>query len=199
MYSHHEQIYAHSPEGEPPTYCSLFNHMVKAGGSTIKDSLLAAASMEGVSPPGEFSVYQQFPSHHYLYCDMRHISPVSRTHGHMVIDLTDFLTSGECNNPARAQKRTNIRTKGKRDKEGTEKNGGGGGGERTGGNDCNNSMIHKDSKEGTKKTRRQIQARFRGRRGERREGADTKNKKKQTSDHQELEVCKRGREPNTIL
>lgn len=48
-----EQIYMHSPEGEPPTYCSLFNHMVKAGGSSVKDRLLGAAKVDGVRASGD--------------------------------------------------------------------------------------------------------------------------------------------------
>lgn len=46
------QIYVHSPMDEPPTYCTLFNHMVKAGGSSIKDRLFEEASVDGVRNPG---------------------------------------------------------------------------------------------------------------------------------------------------
>lgn len=46
------QIYARSEPGEPPEYCTLFNHMVKSGGSTIKSKLFDASSADGVSLPG---------------------------------------------------------------------------------------------------------------------------------------------------
>ncbi|CAN0219045.1 unnamed protein product [Scytosiphon promiscuus] len=43
-----DAIYARSNPGEPPEYCTLFNHMVKSGGSTIKDKLSASAAEDGV-------------------------------------------------------------------------------------------------------------------------------------------------------
>lgn len=46
------QIYARSNPGEPPEYCTLFNHMVKSGGSTIKDKLEESALADSVEPPG---------------------------------------------------------------------------------------------------------------------------------------------------
>lgn len=53
-------MYVHSPQGEPPTYYSLFNHMVKAGGSSIKDRLLHAVKTDGVHPPGDQMHKPQF-------------------------------------------------------------------------------------------------------------------------------------------
>eukprot|EP00752_Nemacystus_decipiens_P003296 g3050.t1 len=47
-----EALYAHTTPGEPPEYCTLFNHMVKSGGSTIKDKLKASARADRVAPPG---------------------------------------------------------------------------------------------------------------------------------------------------
>lgn len=46
------QLYARSNPGEPPEYCTLFNHMVKSGGSTIKDKLEEGASLDNVAHPG---------------------------------------------------------------------------------------------------------------------------------------------------
>eukprot|EP00903_Cladosiphon_okamuranus_P015030 g13906.t1 len=46
-----EAVYARSNPGEPPEYCTLFNHMVKSGGSTIKDKLEEGAKQDNVSPP----------------------------------------------------------------------------------------------------------------------------------------------------
>lgn len=54
-----DQVYAHTPPGEPPEYCTLFNHMVKSGGSTIKDKLEASALADGVAPPGVCAVCLQ--------------------------------------------------------------------------------------------------------------------------------------------
>ncbi|CAM9239120.1 unnamed protein product [Ectocarpus sp. 4 AP-2014] len=44
-------LYARSTPGEPPEYCTLFNHMVKSGGSTIKDKLESAAYEDMVDGP----------------------------------------------------------------------------------------------------------------------------------------------------
>lgn len=46
------QLYARSNPGDPPEYCTLFNHMVKSGGSTIKDKLEIAAFEDMVDEPG---------------------------------------------------------------------------------------------------------------------------------------------------
>ena len=51
--AHDDQIYARSNPGEPPEYCTLFNHMVKSGGSTIKDKLNIAATADQVDGPRE--------------------------------------------------------------------------------------------------------------------------------------------------
>lgn len=50
------KIYARSNPGEPPEYCTLFNHMVKSGGSTIKDKLSASAAADGVEDAGTCSI-----------------------------------------------------------------------------------------------------------------------------------------------
>lgn len=49
------QIYARSNNGEPPEYCTLFNHMVKSGGTSIKDQLITSALTDGVAEPGAVS------------------------------------------------------------------------------------------------------------------------------------------------
>eukprot|EP00903_Cladosiphon_okamuranus_P012283 g11519.t1 len=46
-----EALYARSTPGERPEYCTLFNHMVKSGGSTIKDKLEESSLADGVPPP----------------------------------------------------------------------------------------------------------------------------------------------------
>lgn len=48
------QIYARSEIGEsPPTYCTVFHHMVKSAGSTVKSILRRASVVDGVAKPGE--------------------------------------------------------------------------------------------------------------------------------------------------
>ena len=51
-----EQMYARSEiEEVPPTYCTVFHHMVKSAGSTIKSILRRASVVDGVAKPGEQS------------------------------------------------------------------------------------------------------------------------------------------------
>lgn len=47
------QIYARSDPGDPsPSYCTVFHHMVKSAGSTIKRSMTVASAADGGSAPG---------------------------------------------------------------------------------------------------------------------------------------------------
>ncbi|CAN0088367.1 unnamed protein product [Scytosiphon promiscuus] len=46
-----DTVYARSNPGEPPQYCTLFNHMVKSGGSSVKGHLDASAQADGVDAP----------------------------------------------------------------------------------------------------------------------------------------------------
>ncbi|CAM9632784.1 unnamed protein product [Scytosiphon promiscuus] len=45
-------IYEPQPRGEPPRYCTVVNHMVKSGGTSIKEQLASASRKEGHSAPG---------------------------------------------------------------------------------------------------------------------------------------------------
>ncbi|CAM9969648.1 unnamed protein product, partial [Hapterophycus canaliculatus] len=47
------QIFATSEPGQPPEYCTVFHHMVKSAGSTIKSLLQKASVREGVAKPCE--------------------------------------------------------------------------------------------------------------------------------------------------
>ncbi|CAM9311253.1 unnamed protein product, partial [Ectocarpus sp. 13 AM-2016] len=44
-------FYARSEPGQPPEYCTVFHHMVKSAGSTIKDNLYMSSRIAGVSRP----------------------------------------------------------------------------------------------------------------------------------------------------
>lgn len=46
------QVYSSSTPGQPPEYCTVFHHMVKAAGSTVKRMLRRAAALEGLPKPG---------------------------------------------------------------------------------------------------------------------------------------------------
>ncbi|CAB1101561.1 unnamed protein product [Ectocarpus sp. CCAP 1310/34] len=45
------QLYARSEPGEPPEYCTVFHHMVKSAGSTVKSLLHSATRKEGLPRP----------------------------------------------------------------------------------------------------------------------------------------------------
>lgn len=48
------QIYARSDSGQsPPGYCTVFHHMVKSAGSTVKSTLRRACVMDDAPLPGE--------------------------------------------------------------------------------------------------------------------------------------------------
>lgn len=49
------QIYAYSERGEKPAFCTVFNHLVKSGGTTVKDQLIRAAKDENQDFPGWFT------------------------------------------------------------------------------------------------------------------------------------------------
>lgn len=49
-----EQIYAGSPPDQPPEFCTVFNHMVKSGGTTIKTQLEDRSVVEGDAFPGAY-------------------------------------------------------------------------------------------------------------------------------------------------
>lgn len=49
---HSEQLYAPSPPDQGPQYCTVFNHMVKSGGTTIKTQLEQSSEVEGDAFPG---------------------------------------------------------------------------------------------------------------------------------------------------
>lgn len=50
---HVSQIYAPSPPDQRPEFCTVFNHMVKSGGTTIKTQLEQSSEAEGDAFPGE--------------------------------------------------------------------------------------------------------------------------------------------------
>ncbi|CAN0296788.1 unnamed protein product [Ectocarpus sp. 6 AP-2014] len=47
-----DTLYARSDPGQPPEYCTVFHHMVKSAGSTIKDNLYMSSRIAGVPRPG---------------------------------------------------------------------------------------------------------------------------------------------------
>ena len=47
------QIYERIDPEEPPNYCTVFHHMVKSAGSTMKSILNGAAIDDDVPMPGE--------------------------------------------------------------------------------------------------------------------------------------------------
>eukprot|EP00752_Nemacystus_decipiens_P011552 g10258.t1 len=55
-------IYARTEPGDPPTYCTVFHHMVKSAGSTMKNVLGDAALEDGVPAPGPKHDVQIRPS-----------------------------------------------------------------------------------------------------------------------------------------
>lgn len=47
------QIYTRaSMDTDPPTYCTMFHHMVKNGGTAIRDQLVMASESQGRDTPG---------------------------------------------------------------------------------------------------------------------------------------------------
>lgn len=53
------QRYVASEEGTQPKYCTVYTHMVKAGGSSLKQKLLIAAREDGGPPPRELLVHRE--------------------------------------------------------------------------------------------------------------------------------------------
>ncbi|CBJ30932.1 expressed unknown protein [Ectocarpus siliculosus] len=49
--SPYPQLYARSEADQPPEYCTVFHHMVKSAGSTVKSTLRSASRREGVPLP----------------------------------------------------------------------------------------------------------------------------------------------------
>ncbi|CAM9277773.1 unnamed protein product, partial [Ectocarpus sp. 12 AP-2014] len=47
-----DTIYARSEPGQPPEYCTVFHHMVKSAGSTIKHKLYMSSRISGAPKPG---------------------------------------------------------------------------------------------------------------------------------------------------
>ncbi|CAB1104436.1 unnamed protein product [Ectocarpus sp. CCAP 1310/34] len=50
-----DTLYARSEPGEPPEYCTVFHHMVKSAGSTVKSLLHSGTRKEGLPRPGSGS------------------------------------------------------------------------------------------------------------------------------------------------
>ncbi|CAN0366243.1 unnamed protein product [Ectocarpus sp. 6 AP-2014] len=46
-----DTLYARSEPGQPPEYCTVFHHMVKSAGSTVKSMLATATRDEGLEKP----------------------------------------------------------------------------------------------------------------------------------------------------
>lgn len=49
------QIYAPNKKGEPPQFCTVFNHMVKSGGTSIKQQMIQSSEREADAEPGKRS------------------------------------------------------------------------------------------------------------------------------------------------
>lgn len=45
-------MYSSSPDGQPPKFCTVFNHLVKSGGTSIKQQLFQSSEAEGDAVPG---------------------------------------------------------------------------------------------------------------------------------------------------
>ena len=48
------QIYAPNKRGEPPQYCTVFNHMAKSGVTTIKQQLVLNSNRKRDAKPGMY-------------------------------------------------------------------------------------------------------------------------------------------------
>lgn len=59
-----EQIYVTDAQEALPTFCTVYNHMVKAGGSSIKQQLMAASRISGGRKPGG-DLPRDFTSHYF--------------------------------------------------------------------------------------------------------------------------------------
>lgn len=51
-YFNGHQIYARTEPGDPPNYCTVFHHIVKSAGSTVKSIVTNGAYEDGVPKPG---------------------------------------------------------------------------------------------------------------------------------------------------
>lgn len=54
-------MYAAQKPGEPPQFCTVFNHMVKSGGTSIKEQMVQSSQREGDAEPGKRGVNQLVP------------------------------------------------------------------------------------------------------------------------------------------
>lgn len=52
-----EQIYTRAAmDTDPPSYCTMFHHMVKNGGTSIRNQLVSSAEAQGRDTPGDGDV-----------------------------------------------------------------------------------------------------------------------------------------------
>ncbi|CAB1103018.1 unnamed protein product [Ectocarpus sp. CCAP 1310/34] len=51
-----DALFARSEPGQPPEYCTVFHHMVKSAGSTIRNILYTATQEEGLPAPRETAI-----------------------------------------------------------------------------------------------------------------------------------------------
>ncbi|CAM9616207.1 unnamed protein product [Ascophyllum nodosum] len=86
-------IYMRSEPGEPPEYCTMFNHMVKSGGSTIKGKLFGSSRMEGLPIP---ATCINGPGSEQACMDALHNSPVAVGYVEMLRQVNNTSIEREC-------------------------------------------------------------------------------------------------------